>query len=163
VATEHQETSSPIHHSEKSGSLGAVIVGIVGGLLLFGGIALWYFTRVDPIARQRAAEAKEAAEAKAVAGVKEAIAAKEAAARREGVIVLEKDILDIVPLSEMHVKIVNGVAESTETPKESGLTAKVDGKTLTIHAGKEAKSGAHEIKVKGAKGEQTILKVNVKK
>ena len=62
----------------------------------------------------------------------------------------------------MHLKIVNGVVESVETPADSGLTAKLDGNRVTVNASKTAKAGTRQIKVKGPKGKETILTVNVK-
>ena len=73
-------------------------------------------------------------------------------------LILDTTVVDIIPLSELHLKIINGIAESVETPADSGLTAKVDGNRVTVNASKAAKAGTHQIKVKGPKGKETILK-----
>ena len=48
-------------------------------------------------------------------------------------------------------------------PKDSGLTAELEGKGVKIAASKDAKEGTYPIKVKDAKGKEAIVKVNVKK
>ena len=71
-------------------------------------------------------------------------------------------MLEIVPLSEMHVKIKSGKAECVETPKDSGLKAKIDGDGVTVSASKDAKEGTHQIKVKGGKGTEATIHVKIK-
>ena len=72
-------------------------------------------------------------------------------------------MLDIVPLSELHVTIKAGKAASVEVPKDAGLTAKVEGDTVTIAAAKDAPEGARQLTVKSIKGKAATLQVNVKK
>ena len=78
------------------------------------------------------------------------------------VLVLEVDEIDLVPGTDKDVKVKAGKAESAEAPKEAGLTAKVADGKVTVSAAKDAKEGAHEVKVKGGKKDATI-KVKVKK
>jgi len=78
------------------------------------------------------------------------------------VLVLEVDEIDIVPGTDKDVKVKTGKAESAEAPKDAGLTAKVADGKVTVSAAKDAKEGAHEVKVKGGKKDATI-KVKVKK
>ena len=78
------------------------------------------------------------------------------------VLVLEVDEIELVPGTDKDVKVKAGKAESAEAPKEAGLTAKVAGGKVTVSAAKDAKEGAHEVKVKGGKKDATI-KVKVKK
>jgi hypothetical protein len=78
------------------------------------------------------------------------------------VLVLEVEEIDIVPGTDKDVKVKAGKAESAEAPKEAGLTAKVADGKVTVSAAKDAKEGAHEVKVKGGKKDATI-KVKVKK
>lgn len=69
----------------------------------------------------------------------------------------------MVPLEELHLKIATGKAESVEVPKDSGLAAKLDGNGVKITASKDATEGTHQVKVKDAKGKESIVKVTVKK
>jgi hypothetical protein len=79
-------------------------------------------------------------------------------------IVLEYEEIDLIPEGEpKEVKVKKGKAESAEAPKESGVTAKVEGDKLTVSAGKDAKPGTHTVTVKGGKAKDVTLKVNVKK
>jgi len=78
------------------------------------------------------------------------------------VVVLEYEEIDLIPGSDKQVKVKSGSAKTAEAPKESGVTAKVEGDHLTIAAGKEAKEGIHQVTVKGGKKDAT-LKVHVKK
>jgi|SRR6516164_9308319 len=82
----------------------------------------------------------------------------------EVVEVLELDVyeVDLLPGAEKEVKVKTGKAESAEASKESGVTAKVADGKVTVSAAKDAKEGAHEVKVKGGKKDATI-KVKVKK
>jgi|SRR5271155_3032944 len=77
------------------------------------------------------------------------------------VLVFEVDEIELVPGADKEVKVRTGKAESAETPKDSGLTAKVTDGKVTISAAKDAKEGTHEVKVKGGKKDATI-KVKVK-
>jgi hypothetical protein len=56
-----------------------------------------------------------------------------------------------------------GKAASAEAPKDVGVTAKVEDGKLAIAAGKDAKGGTHEVKVKDAKSKSVTVKVKVKK
>jgi hypothetical protein len=78
------------------------------------------------------------------------------------VLLLEVDEIELVPGADKEVKVKTGKAESAEAPEDSGLTAKVADGKVTIRAGKDAKAGTHEVKVKGGKKDTTI-KVKVKK
>jgi hypothetical protein len=55
-------------------------------------------------------------------------------------------------ISEWHVKIVSGIAESVETPKDSGLTATLEGNSVKISAAKDAKAGPHQVRIPGYHG-----------
>jgi hypothetical protein len=79
-----------------------------------------------------------------------------------GNLALEKDALEIVPFSELHVKIVSGIAENVETPKDSGLTATLEANSVKISAAKDARPGPHQVTIRDAKGRQATLNVNVK-
>jgi hypothetical protein len=82
----------------------------------------------------------------------------------QAVLVLEYEEIDLIPGGEpKEVKLKKGKAESAEAPKESGVTAKAEGGKLTVSAGTEAKVGTHTVTVKGDKGKDVTLKVNVKK
>jgi len=79
------------------------------------------------------------------------------------VLLLEYEEIDLIPGGEKEVKVKKGKAESADAPKESGVTAKAEGDKLTVSAGKDAKEGTHMVTVKGGKGKDATLKVNVKK
>jgi hypothetical protein len=81
----------------------------------------------------------------------------------QDVLVLEYEEIDLIPGEEKQVKVKTGKADSAEAPKESGVTAKTEGDKLTVSAGKDAKEGTHTVTVKGGKGKDAKLKVNVKK
>ncbi len=89
--------------------------------------------------------------------------AKTDADKGDGIVVLEIDEIELFPEGEAKsVKVKKGKAEKAEAPAGSGVTAKVEGDKVTVSAGKDAKVGTHEVKVKGDKKDAT-LKVNVKK
>jgi hypothetical protein len=132
----------------KCANIVAILVGLVGGTALFAGIMVWYFTRVAPVSPWSPRSGGGAA----------ATVGKEGEA-----LGLDTVVLDIVPLAKMHVKIKSGKAESVEVPKESGLTANVEGDTVTITAAQDAPEGTHQLTVKGGKGKTATLRVNVKK
>jgi hypothetical protein len=77
-------------------------------------------------------------------------------------VVLEVEEIDLIPGAEKQVKVKSGSAKTADAPKDSGVTAKVEGDHLTVAAAKDAKDGAHQVTVKGGK-KDTTLKVNVKK
>ena len=77
-------------------------------------------------------------------------------------VVLEYEEIDLVPGADKQVKVKSGSAKTAEAPKDSGVTAKVEGDHLTVAAGKDAKEGVHQVTVKGGKKDAT-LKVHVKK
>jgi hypothetical protein len=79
------------------------------------------------------------------------------------VLVLEYEEIDLIPGGEKEVKVRTGKADTAEAEKESGVTAKTDGGTVTVTADKDAKEGTHEVKVKGGKAKDATLKVHVKK
>jgi hypothetical protein len=79
------------------------------------------------------------------------------------VLVVEYEEIDIIPGAEKQVNVKSGKAASAEAPKDSGVTAKVEGGKVAIAAAKEAKEGTHEVKVKNAKGKEATVKVKVKK
>jgi hypothetical protein len=78
------------------------------------------------------------------------------------VVVLEVEEIDLIPGSDKQVKLKSGAAQAAEAPKDSGVTAKVEGDHLTIATGKDAKEGVHQVTVKGGKKDVSV-KVNVKK
>jgi hypothetical protein len=77
-------------------------------------------------------------------------------------LVLEYEEIDLIPGAEKQVKVKSGKADTAEAPKDSGVTAKVEGDHLVVAAGKDAKEGTHNVAVKGGKKDAT-LKVKVKK
>lgn len=77
-------------------------------------------------------------------------------------VVLEFEEIDLMPAMEKKVAVKSGKAEMADAPKDSGLTAKVEGNAVTVSAAKDAKEGMHHIKVKG-KGKEAVLMVTVKK
>jgi hypothetical protein len=82
----------------------------------------------------------------------------------QAVLVLEYEEIDLIPEGEPKaVKVKKGKVETAEAPKESGVTAKVEGDKLTVSAGKEAKVGTHTVTVRGGTAKDVTLKVNVKK
>lgn len=85
-----------------------------------------------------------------------------AAAKGEDAVVLEFEEIDLMPAMQKKVAVKSGKAETVETPKEAGLTAKVEGNAVTVSAAKDAKEGMHHLKVKG-KGKEAVLMVTVKK
>jgi hypothetical protein len=78
-------------------------------------------------------------------------------------LLLEYEEIDLIPGAEKPVKVKTGKATIAEAPKDVGVTAKVEDGKLTIAAGKDAKDGTHEVKVKDAKGKTATVKVKVKK
>ena len=125
------------------------LVGVLGGTAIFVGIMVWYFGRVDraPLFMSPRGAPRPAWATK----------------RTMGNLGLDTVVLDIVPLSELHVTIKAGKAASVEVPKDAGLTAKVEGDTVTIAAAKDAPEGARQLTVKSIKGKAATLQVNVKK
>jgi hypothetical protein len=79
------------------------------------------------------------------------------------VLVLEYEEIDLIPGTEKPVKVKSGKADTAEAPKDSGVTAKVEGDKVTVAAGKDAKEGTHEVKVKGGQAKDATIKVKVKK
>jgi hypothetical protein len=79
----------------------------------------------------------------------------------DDVVVLEYEEIDLIPGAEKEVNVKSGKAEKAEAPEGSGVTAKLEGKKLTVSAAKDAKEGTHNVTVKGGKKDVT-LKVNVK-
>jgi len=142
------ETHGPEHHSHKLKRVIPILIGLVGGAALFFGVMTWYFTRVDP--------------GGGPSGFEEGATKAFPADKGNGNFALEKDVLEIVPLSELRVKIVSGIAESVEAPKDSGLTVTLEGNSVKISAAKDAKAGPHQVTVRDAKGKQATLNVSVK-
>ena len=142
------ETPGPGHHSQKPKRVVPLVIGLVGGAALFFGVMAWYFTRVDP--------------GGGPFGLKGGATKSSPADKSNGNFALEKDVLEIVPLSELRVKIVSGIAENVETPKDSGLTVTLEGNSVKISAAKDAKAGPHQVTVRDAKGKQATLNVSVK-
>jgi hypothetical protein len=108
----------------------------------------WYFTGVDP-GGGPSGFGGEAAKSSSTGIV-------------YGNLVLESNVLEVVPRSERDVRIVSGSAASVETPQDSGLTATLQGNSVRISAAKEAKAGPHQVTVQDAKGNQATLNVSVK-
>jgi hypothetical protein len=84
-------------------------------------------------------------------------------AKGEEVIVFESEEITLAPGDEKEVKVKSGKAEKAEAPKDSGVTAKVEGDKVTVSASKEAKEGTHSVTVKGGKAKDATIKVTVKK
>ena len=142
------------HPSNTGANTVAVVAGVVGGAALFVGIMAWYFWMAG---QQAPPMPGMPVETKPGSGA----TAKPAGSNEN--LVMETDVLEIVPLSELHLNVKSGKAESVEAPKDSGLTAELDGKGVKIAASKDAKEGPVQIKIKGAKGKETVVTVNVKK
>ena len=138
----------PQHHSYRLKPLIAILIGLVGGAAMLLVVMAWYFTRIDPGGGPRGVGGDATKSSSDDAG--------------NGSLALEKDVLEIVPLSEAEVKIISGSAERVETPKDSGLTASLEGKSVKISAAKGAKAGPHKVTVRDAKGKQATLNVSVK-
>jgi hypothetical protein len=79
------------------------------------------------------------------------------------VLLLEIEEIDLIPGSEKPVTVKTGKATTADAPKDSGVTTKVEGHTVTIAAAKDAKEGTHTVTVKGDKGKEAVVKVHVKK
>jgi hypothetical protein len=79
------------------------------------------------------------------------------------VLLLQYEEIDIIPGAEQQVNVKSGKAVTAEAPKESGVTAKVEGGKVTIAASKDANEGTQEVKVKDAKGKEATVKVKIKK
>ncbi len=149
-----QDTTGIEHHSQKRLSIVTALMGAVGGVALFVGGMAFYFTRVErlppPLPPSMGGGAPSGAGKSA------------AAAKDDEDLVMETPVIDIVPLSELHLKIKSGKALSVEVPKDSGLTAKVEDTAVTISASKDAKEGTHQITVRGSKGKKATIQVNLK-
>jgi len=141
-------THGPKHNSYRLKPAILILIGLVGGGAMYFGVMAWYFTRVDP--------------GGGPSGFKRAATKSSSADVGNGNFVLEKDAIEIIPLSEVQVKIVSGIAESAEPPKDSGLTATLEGNRVNISAAKDAKAGLHQVTVRDAKGKHVTLSVNVK-
>ena len=142
------QTHGPQRHSYRLKPLIAIVIGLVGGAAMLFAVMAWYFTRIDPSGGPRGVEGDARKSSSDDAG--------------NGSFALEKDVLEIVPLSEAEVKIISGSAESVETPKDSGLTARLEGKSVKISAATGTKAGPHQVTVRDAKGKQATLNVSVK-
>ena len=142
------EIHGPEYHSHKPKRVIPILFGLVGGAAMFFGVMAWYFTRVDP--------------GGGPSGFNGGATKASPADKANGNFALEKDVLEIVPLSELHVKVASGIAESVETPKDSGLTATLEGNSVKISAAKDAKAGQHQVTVRDDKGKQATLNVSVK-
>ncbi|MGO8744998.1 MAG: hypothetical protein ACLQNE_03315 [Thermoguttaceae bacterium] len=166
------ETHGPEHPSHKPKPVILILIGVVGGGALFFGVMAWYFMRVDPgggpsgLKGNATKSSLPSAEwtpflPNAAKGNKDATHSS-APDKDNGALALEKDALEIVPFSELHVKIVSGIAENVETPKDSGLTATLERNSVKISAAKDARPGSHQVTIRNAKGRQATLNVNVK-
>jgi hypothetical protein len=142
------------HPAKKRENTVAVVAGVVGGAALFVGVMVWFFW----MAAQPAPPLPGTPVGAKIGGGTAATPANS-----DENLAMETDVLNIVPLSELHLNITSGKAESVEAPKDSGLTAELEGKGVKIAASKDAKEGSYPIKVKGVKGKEAIVKVNVKK
>jgi hypothetical protein len=79
------------------------------------------------------------------------------------VLLLEYEEIDIIPGAEKQVSVKTGKPVTAEAPKDSGVTAKVEGGKVTVAASKDATEGTHEVKVKDAKGKEAKVKVKITK
>ena len=95
---EPQDTTSMEHHSRKPQNLVIALVGVLGGSALFSAVMVWYFTTVDTAEFHRFKGGK--------AGAKDSDA-----------LLLDTDVLEIVPISEMHVKIKSGWSRASSCPR----------------------------------------------
>jgi hypothetical protein len=148
MAESRPETLGPEHHLRKPNWVIMSVIGLAGGTALLFGVMVWYFTKVDPSG--------------APPRLKENAAKSSPADKGNGSLAWEKDVVEIVPLSELHVKIASGSAESVATPPGSGLTATLEGNSVKITAAKDAKAGPHQVTVRDAQGKQATHNVNVK-
>ena len=154
------ETHGPQHHSYRLKPLIVILIGLVGGAGLYCGLMAWYFTGVDPGGGPSGPKGSAdllSADRGTVLYVPWSPRGADGATKPP-----ETDVLEIVPLSELHVKFVSGVPESVETPKDSRLTATLEGAGVKISAAKEAKIGPHKVTVRDANGKQMTLNVRVK-
>ncbi len=145
------ETHGPEHHSHKPKPVIPMLIGLLGGTVLFFGVMAWYFTRVDPGGGPPGLKGNARNSSlpsvgwtpflpDAAKGNKDATQSP-APDKGNGNLALEKDALEIVPLSELHVKIVSGIAENVETGKDSGLTATLEGNSVKISAAQGCQAG----------------------
>jgi hypothetical protein len=142
------EIHGPEHHSYKPKLVILVLIGLVGGAALYFGVMAWYFTRIDPGGGPPGLEGDATTSSSDDVG--------------NGNLALDMNDLEVVPLSEAQVKSVSGSAESVETPKDSGLTASLEGNSVKILAAKGAKAGPHQVTIRDATGKQATLNVSVK-
>ncbi|MGO9114713.1 MAG: hypothetical protein ACLP9L_36315 [Thermoguttaceae bacterium] len=142
------------HPSKKRENTIAGVVGIVGGGGLFLAVIVWYFWMVAQPAPPLPGTTLGANSGSGTAAMP---------AHNDDDVVAEYSLFDIIPLSEQHLNIKSGKAKSVDVPKESGLTAELDGNGVKIVASKDAKEGTYQIKLTSAMGKETIVKVNVKK
>jgi len=82
----------------------------------------------------------------------------------EGVafIELQYEAINLVPGGRKQIQVKSGKAEKVVVNKRSGLTAKVEGDTLTISAQRNAPFGRHAVTVRNDNGKQATVMVNVK-
>jgi hypothetical protein len=99
----------------------------------------------------------------AMAGLSGCTSGSSSSKTGDQVLLLEIDEIDLAPEAEKQVNVKSGTAVTAEAPKDSGVTAKVEDGKVKIAAGKDAKEGTHEVKVKDAKGKEATVKVKVKK
>jgi hypothetical protein len=142
------ETHGPEHHSYRLKAVIVVLIALVGGGALYFGMMARYFTDVDP--------------GGGPPGFGGGATKSSSTGIVYGNLVLESNVLEVVPRSERDVKIVSGSAASVETPQDSGLTATLQGNSVRISAAKDTKAGSHQVTVRDTKGNQATLNVSVK-
>lgn len=130
----------------------AAIIGVVGGAVIFFGIMYLYNRGVSR-------------EAPPVPGVGGNATSGGTASDpfKADTLTMETGVVEIVPLSPVHVKVKSGKAASVDVPEDSGLTATIENNGVTISATTDAKKGPHVVKVKDAKGKEATITVTLKK
>ena len=146
---EQTETHGPGHHSYRLKPAVVVLIALVVGETRLISASWHGFSRGST-------------PAVGLTGLKEDATKSSSADKGSGKLVLEKDVLDIVPLAELNVKIVSGTAESVEPQKDSGLMATLEGNSVKISASKDAKAGPHQVTVRDGRGKQATINVSVK-
>ena len=142
------ETHVPEHHSYRPSPVILILIGLVGGGVLFFGIMAWYFTRVDP--------------GGGPSGRKGHTMKLPSAGDGNADFNLEADGVEVSPPADVNVKIGNGIAKNVEVPEDSGLTAILEGNRLKISVAKDAKSGPHQVTVRDARGQTSAFNITAK-
>ena len=127
-----QEPVGPGSQAKKGGSPIVILLSAVGGVAMFVGVMVWYFTSVDrppPSLPHKSAGADSSGGTPA------------GATNNSEALVMGAEVLDIVPASQSAINVKTGKAESVEVLEEAGLRAALEGNTVKITASPDAKEG----------------------